>query len=101
LGRTAARYSNGYESSQALERLQGVRVGDLGVDLHRDVDLRMPQDAHRDSGMDVEGGEQGGAGPPGVMDLEETYFFYAPTLSASSRRSARGGSCMVSRSETS
>jgi hypothetical protein len=30
--------------AQALERLEGLGVGDLGVDVHRHVDLRMAQD---------------------------------------------------------
>jgi hypothetical protein len=56
--------------TQPLQRFQGVGVGDLRIDLHRDVDLRVPQDAHGDPGMDVQRGEQGGARVSSVVDLD-------------------------------
>jgi len=31
--------------AEALERLERLGVGDLGVDVHCDVDLRMPQES--------------------------------------------------------
>lgn len=33
----------------------------------------MPQDAHRDAGMDVEGGQERGAGVPGVVDADRRH----------------------------
>ena len=48
--------------------LSGGGRGNLGVDLHRDGDLAVPQDAHGDTRMDVERGQQRGAGLSGAMD---------------------------------
>ena len=42
--------------AEALERLERLGVRDLGVNVHCDVDLRMPQDAHGDARVDVERG---------------------------------------------
>lgn len=39
-----------------------------GVDLHRDSDLAVPQDAHRDSRVDVERGQQRSAGLAGAVN---------------------------------
>jgi len=47
---------------QPLERLERLSVGDLGVDIHRHVDLRMAQDPHGHPGMHVEHGQQSGTG---------------------------------------
>jgi hypothetical protein len=44
--------------SELLERLAGGSRGDLGVDLHRDGDLAMPQDLHREARMHVERSQQ-------------------------------------------
>ena len=44
--------------AQALERRAGHFVGYLGVDLHRDGDLGVPEDCHRYAWMHVEGGQQ-------------------------------------------
>ena len=52
---------------EPLERLERLVVGDLGVDVHRDVDLRVPQDAHGDPRMHVERGQQSGTGMPHIV----------------------------------
>ena len=49
---------------EPLERVERLGVGDLGVDVHRHVDLRMPQDPHGNPGMHVERGQQSGTGMP-------------------------------------
>src|ERR1039457_414048 len=54
--------------AQAPERLEGLGVGNLGVDVHCDVDLCVPKDAHGHAGMHVERGEQRGACMSRVMD---------------------------------
>jgi hypothetical protein len=46
----------------------GGNGGSFGVDLHRDGDLAVPQDAHGDSRMDVERGQQRGTGLAGAVD---------------------------------
>ena len=47
---------------EPLERLERLVVGDLGVDVHRHVDLSMAQDPHGNPGMHVEGGQESGTG---------------------------------------
>src|ERR1017187_3916238 len=54
--------------AQALERLEGLGVGDLGVDVHRHVDLGMPEDALGHARMHVERGEQRGTCVSRVMN---------------------------------
>src|SRR6516225_2766255 len=54
-------------SPEPLERLERLVVGDLGVDVHRYVDLCMPQDSHGDPGMHVERVEKRGTGMPHVV----------------------------------
>ena len=44
--------------AELLERLAGGGRGDLGVDLHRDGDLAVPQDLHREARVHVERGQQ-------------------------------------------
>jgi hypothetical protein len=56
---------------QLLAQLAKRFAGGLGrclcIDLHRDGNLAMPQDAHRHTGMDVEGSQQRGAGLPSAV----------------------------------
>jgi hypothetical protein len=40
------------------ERVLGGLVGHLSVDLHRDRELGMPQDAHRDTRVNIERGQE-------------------------------------------
>ena len=47
---------------EPLERLERLGVGDLGVDVHRHVDLRMAQDPHGNPRMHVERGQESGTG---------------------------------------
>lgn len=59
--------------AELAERVtSGIRRG-LGVDLHRDGDLAMPQDAHRHTRVDVERGQQRGTGLAGAMDGDPGY----------------------------
>src|SRR5271165_6655754 len=44
---------------EPLERLERLGIGDLGVDVHRHVDLRMTQNPHGNPGVHVERGESG------------------------------------------
>jgi len=72
---TAANTSNGH-ASQSLSLRSASRVasdGAFGVDLHRHGDLAVPQDAHGDSRMDVERGQQRGTGLAGAMDGDPGY----------------------------
>jgi len=48
--------------SEPTQRVAGDLIGYVGVDLHRDSDLAVPQDAHCHPGVNVERGEQGRAG---------------------------------------
>ena len=66
----AAKCSNGARQasqSPSFRSASRVPVTNLGVDLHRDTELAMPQDAHRDARVDIEGGQQRGAGLAGAM----------------------------------
>jgi len=47
---------------EPLERLERPGIGNLGVDVHRHVDLSMAQDPHGNPGMHVEGGQESGTG---------------------------------------
>ena len=44
--------------TELLKRLAGGRRGNLGIDLHRDGDLAVPQDLHREARVHVERGQQ-------------------------------------------
>ena len=64
MSRTTPKYSNVLAAqplAELLERITGVGRGYLGVDLHRDGDLAVPQDLHRYARMHVESGQQGPA----------------------------------------
>ena len=52
---------------QPLERLERLGGGNLGVNVHRHVDLRMAQDAHSNARMHVERSKQRGAGVTPVV----------------------------------
>ena len=52
------------------ERVSGLRGGHLGVDLHRERDAAMSQDAHSHAGMDLEGCQQRTAGSARVVDRD-------------------------------
>ena len=59
-----------HRSRLSPSRLRASRValrGDLRVDLHRDRELGVPEDLHRDPGMHVQVDQQRGAGAPGVV----------------------------------
>lgn len=43
--------------AEATERFVGDLIRYLGVDLHRDCDLAVAQDAHGHAGMDIERGQ--------------------------------------------
>src|SRR5215475_2790047 len=53
--------------SELPKRLTSGGWRDLGVDLHRDGDLAMPQDLHGNPRMHVERSQQGAAGLPGAV----------------------------------
>lgn len=48
-------------------RLPPVIVGDMGVDVHRDGDLRVPKDLPHDAGRHTCGKQERGAPVPGVV----------------------------------
>jgi hypothetical protein len=48
--------------AEPAERVSGSGRGNLGVDLHRDRDLAVPQDLYRHARVDIEGGQQRLAG---------------------------------------
>ncbi len=48
--------------AELAERLPGRGRGHLGVNLHRDRGLAVPQDLHGYAGMHVQGGQQRAAG---------------------------------------
>ena len=52
---------------EPLERMERPGVGDLGIDVHRHVDLRMAQDPHSNPRMHVERGQKSGTGMPHVV----------------------------------
>ena len=52
---------------EPLECLERPGIGDLGVNVHRHVDLRMAQDAHGNPRMHIERGQQSGTGMPHVV----------------------------------
>jgi hypothetical protein len=56
--------------SQAAQRVTGAGTGDLGVDLHRDGNLAVPQDLYSDARVCIERSEQRSTGAPGVVDLD-------------------------------
>jgi hypothetical protein len=71
------------------ERVLGGLVGHLSVDLHRDRELGRPRDAHRDTRVNIERGQERPAGTPGVVnaDAADTCL----SAAASNRRlTARG-----------
>jgi hypothetical protein len=71
--RTAVKYSKRLRIdllAEASERLERLRVRHLGVDVHRHIDLRMPQDSHRHPRFHVQGREQGCARVPDIMDSD-------------------------------
>jgi hypothetical protein len=45
-------------SPEPLERFERLGVGYLGVDVHRHIDLRVPEDAHHNPGMHVKRASQ-------------------------------------------
>jgi len=51
----------GFESVSCVALEQG---GNVGVGVHGDADLEVPQHLHDDAGVDAEGGQDGGAGVP-------------------------------------
>src|SRR5262245_30657239 len=67
---TAGWYSNSGTAelgAKPLERIAGHRWRDIGVDVHGDRDVAVPQYRHRHPGVDVERSQQTCAGVPGVM----------------------------------
>ena len=56
----------------ASHRLPTTLVGDVGVDVHRDGDLRVTEDLHRDARRHTCGEQERGARVPGVVEPDHT-----------------------------
>ena len=60
-------YSSGQAFTESLEGFAGLLVGNLGVDLHRDREVRMTEDLHGHARMHLEIGEEAAAGSASVV----------------------------------
>ena len=56
----------------ASHRFPTTLVGDVGVDVHRDGDLRVTEDLHRDARRHTCGEQERGARVPGVVEPDHT-----------------------------
>src|SRR5579862_8947121 len=75
--RTTPKYSNGLAAQplpELLERVAGGGRGNLGIDLHRDSNLAVPEDLHRYARMHVEGGQQRTACLAGAVDRDPRHL---------------------------
>jgi hypothetical protein len=54
-------------SPETLECIACLLIGDLRVDLHRDLGVGVPQDLHGDSWVHVQIGKQGSTTTPGIV----------------------------------
>jgi hypothetical protein len=72
---TAAKYSSTSVQNVAKspQRVTGGRRAGIGIDLHRDRLVCMPQDSHDHARMNIEVDEQRGTCMPGVVNSEPTY----------------------------